>query len=65
MSVHVVTARETRCAGYSPLDFSVVDPHYGNLEDWQNALDEIHSRGMYVVLDFTVGTMSNLVGFQG
>ncbi|OSX65248.1 glycosyltransferase family 5 protein [Postia placenta MAD-698-R-SB12] len=50
---------------YSPLDFSVVDPHYGNLEDWQNALDEIHSRGMYVVLDFTVGTMSNLVGFQG
>ncbi|CCM02383.1 uncharacterized protein FIBRA_04479 [Fibroporia radiculosa] len=50
---------------YSPLDFSVIDPHYGTLQDWQNAIDEIHSRGMYIMLDFTVGTMSNIVGFKG
>ncbi|PCH38049.1 glycosyltransferase family 5 protein [Wolfiporia cocos MD-104 SS10] len=50
---------------YSPLDFSVLDPHYGNIQDWQNAIDEIHSRGMYIMLDFTVGTMSNVVGFNG
>lgn len=51
--------------GYSPLDFSVVDPHFGNIETWQNAIDEIHKRNMYIILDFTVGTMNNLVGFKG
>ncbi|KAH9842609.1 glycoside hydrolase family 13 and glycosyltransferase family 5 protein [Rhodofomes roseus] len=50
---------------YSPLDFSVVDPHFGTLETWQNAIDEIHKRNMYIILDFTVGTMANLVGFKG
>ncbi|KAI0950602.1 hypothetical protein AcV7_009015 [Taiwanofungus camphoratus] len=50
---------------YSPLDFSVLDPHFGNINDWQQTIDEIHSRGMYVMVDFTVGTMSDLVGFQG
>ncbi|EPT06178.1 hypothetical protein FOMPIDRAFT_68356 [Fomitopsis schrenkii] len=50
---------------YSPLDFSVVDPHFGNIATWQNAIDEIHKRNMYIILDFTVGTMNNVVGFKG
>ncbi|THG99779.1 hypothetical protein EW026_g2645 [Hermanssonia centrifuga] len=33
--------------------------------DWQAVIDEIHARGMYVMADFTVGTMADLVGFQG
>ncbi|EJF65933.1 glycoside hydrolase family 13 and glycosyltransferase family 5 protein [Dichomitus squalens] len=50
---------------YSPLDFTVLDPHWGTLADWQAAIDEIHSRGMYIMADFTVGTMADLVGFKG
>ncbi|KAG6879976.1 hypothetical protein C0992_008569 [Termitomyces sp. T32_za158] len=50
---------------YSPLDFTVLDPHWGTISDWRNTIAEIHSRGMYLMLDFTVGTMSDLIGFQG
>jgi glycosidase len=53
------------CQGYSPLDFSVLDPHYGTLAEWQNAIDAIHARGMYFMADFTVGTMGDLIGFEG
>lgn len=52
-------------AGYSPLDFTVLDPHSGTIAEWQNAIDEIHARGMYIMVDFTVGTMSDLIGFEG
>lgn len=51
--------------GYSPLDFSVLDPHWGTLTDWQNAIDTIHAHNMYIMVDFTVGTMGDLVGFEG
>lgn len=51
--------------GYSPLDFSVLDPHWGNLDDWKYVIDEIHKRDMYYMADFTVGTMSDLIGFKG
>ncbi|CDO74608.1 Glycoside Hydrolase Family 13 / Glycosyltransferase Family 5 protein [Trametes cinnabarina] len=50
---------------YSPLDFTVLDPHWGTLADWQATIDEIHVRGMYFMADFTVGTMGDLVGFKG
>ena len=43
----------------------MLDPHWGTLADWQAAIDEIHSRGMFVMADFTVGTMADLVGFKG
>lgn len=49
--------------GYSPLDFTVLDPHWGTLEDWRNAIDEIHARGMYFMADFTVGTMGDMISF--
>ena len=42
-----------------------MDPHWGTISDWRNAISEIHSRGMYLMLDFTVGTMSDLIGFAG
>ncbi|PFH54317.1 glycosyltransferase family 5 protein [Amanita thiersii Skay4041] len=50
---------------YSPLDFSVLDPHWGTIQDWRDTIDEIHARGMYIMADFTVGTMSDLLGFEG
>ncbi|KAH7889233.1 glycoside hydrolase family 13/glycosyltransferase family 5 protein [Phlebopus sp. FC_14] len=50
---------------YSPLDFSVLDPHWGTITDWQKFIDTVHARGMYVMADFTVGTLSDLLGFDG
>ncbi|KAJ3541757.1 hypothetical protein NM688_g6042 [Phlebia brevispora] len=50
---------------YSPLDFTVLDPHWGTLKDWQNVIDEIHAHNMYIMTDFTVGTMGDLLGFVG
>lgn len=39
-----------------PLDFTVLDHHQGTLREWQAAIDEIHSRGIYVLLDVTGAT---------
>ncbi|KAJ7063334.1 modular protein with glycoside hydrolase family 13 and glycosyltransferase family 5 domains [Mycena amicta] len=50
---------------YSPLDLTVLDPHWGTIADWQATIAEIHSRGMFLMADFTVGTMADLIGFQG
>ena len=43
----------------------MLDPHWGTLNDWKNVIDEIHQRGMYIMADFTVGTMADMVGFDG
>jgi alpha-1,3-glucan synthase len=51
--------------GYSPIDFSVLDPHWGTITDWRALSDAIHARGMYLMLDFTVGTMGDMIGFEG
>ena len=41
------------------------DHHFGNIDDWRNAVTEIHKRGMYVVMDNTMATMGDLIGFKG
>ncbi|KAI9791171.1 MAG: Cell wall alpha-1,3-glucan synthase ags1 [Candelina submexicana] len=51
--------------GYSPLDLTLLDHHFGNIEDWRAAITEIHRRGMYVVFDNTMATMGDLIGFDG
>jgi alpha-1,3-glucan synthase len=56
---------DKRQLGYSPLDFTVLDPHWGTINDWRNTINAIHARGMYLMVDFTVGTMSDLIGFKG
>ncbi|KAK4155658.1 family 5 putative glycoside hydrolase family 13/Glycosyltransferase [Chaetomidium leptoderma] len=50
---------------FSPLDLTLLDPHFGNIAEWRNAIDEIHRRGMYVVLENTMSTMGDLIGFEG
>ncbi|KAK4231915.1 hypothetical protein QBC38DRAFT_525729 [Podospora fimiseda] len=50
---------------YSPIDLTLLDKHYGTIETWQTVIDEIHARKMWVVLDNTMATMSDLIGFQG
>ncbi|KAA1072159.1 Cell wall alpha-1,3-glucan synthase ags1 [Puccinia graminis f. sp. tritici] len=32
--------------GYSALDFTLLDPHYGTLAEWRAAIDKIHARGI-------------------
>lgn len=32
--------------GYSVLDFTLLDPHFGSVADWGAAIDKIHARGM-------------------
>lgn len=39
-----------------PLDFSLLDRHFGDIDDWRAAVTEIHKRGMYVILDNTLST---------
>lgn len=50
---------------YSPIDFTVLDPHWGTIQDWVDFIDTCHARGFYVMLDFTVGTMGDMLGFAG
>ena len=42
--------------GYSALDTTLLDRHFGNIDTWRNAITEIHRRGMYVLLDNTMAT---------
>ncbi|KAK3385564.1 glycosyltransferase family 5 protein [Podospora didyma] len=50
---------------YSPIDLTLLDKHFGNIKMWQTAIDEIHARKMYVVIDNTMATMADLIGFEG
>ncbi|KAK0731957.1 alpha amylase [Lasiosphaeris hirsuta] len=49
---------------YSPLDMTLLDAHFGDVAKWQAAVDEIHKRDMYVILDHTMATMGDLIGFE-
>ncbi|ORY61497.1 alpha amylase [Pseudomassariella vexata] len=51
--------------GYSPLDLTLLDKHFGDIAQWQKAMDEIHNRNMYVLLDNTMATLGDLIGFNG
>lgn len=42
--------------GYSALDTTLLDQHYGDLDAWRSAVTEIHRRGMYVIIDNTLAT---------
>lgn len=44
---------------YSPLDMTLLDRHFGAIKDWRHAVDEMHRRGMYVVLDNTMSTYAS------
>ncbi|KAK3385701.1 hypothetical protein B0H63DRAFT_501483 [Podospora didyma] len=50
---------------FSPLDLTLLDQHFGTIATWRRAIDEIHRRGMYIVLENTISTMGDLIGFEG
>ncbi|CAG8424933.1 unnamed protein product [Penicillium salamii] len=51
--------------GYSPLDLTLLDHHFGTIENWRTMISEAHRRGIYVLFDNTFATMGDLIGFQG
>ena len=51
--------------GFSPLDLTLLDPHFGTIAAWRECIEEMHNRGMYVVLDNTMATLGDLIGFEG
>jgi alpha-1,3-glucan synthase len=51
--------------GFSPVDLTLLDHHFGNIQDWRDMISEAHRRGMYVVLENTFATMGDLLGFEG
>ncbi|KAF5863173.1 Cell wall alpha-1,3-glucan synthase ags1 [Aspergillus alliaceus] len=51
--------------GYSILDTTLLDQHFGTIQIWRDAITEIHKRGMYVLFDNTIATMGDLIGFEG
>ncbi|KZF26426.1 glycosyltransferase family 5 protein [Xylona heveae TC161] len=50
---------------YSPLDLTLLDHHFGTIDEWREAITEIHRRGMYVLMDNTMSTLGDLIGFDG
>jgi alpha-1,3-glucan synthase len=42
--------------GYSSVDLTLLDAHFATVQAWQLAIDEIHARGMYIILDHTFAT---------
>ena len=42
--------------GYSALDTTLLDQHFGTIQTWRDAITEIHNRGMYIIFDNTVAT---------
>lgn len=51
--------------GYGALDFTLLDAHHGQIQDWRDLVDTIHSRGMYIILDNTMATLGDLLSFEG
>lgn len=41
---------------YSPLDLTLLDHHFGNISVWRDAINAIHAKNMYIILDNTMST---------
>lgn len=50
---------------FSPYDLTILDHHFGNITQVREAIDKIHEKGMYVIVENTFATMADLFAFQG
>ncbi|KAF1980071.1 hypothetical protein BU23DRAFT_585904 [Bimuria novae-zelandiae CBS 107.79] len=51
--------------GFGALDFTLLDHHHGKIEDWRALIAEMHRRGMYAIMENTLGTMGDLLQWVG
>ena len=50
--------------GYWASDFKRVDPHVGNLKDYQKLSDALHRRGMYLIQDIVLNHTGDFFRYQ-
>ncbi|THZ81338.1 alpha-1,3-glucan synthase [Aureobasidium pullulans] len=50
--------------GFGPLDFTLLDAHHGTIDEWRQLIQELHTRGMYAIMENTIGTMGDLLAFE-
>jgi alpha-1,3-glucan synthase len=43
----------------------LLDAHHGTITEWRQLIEELHRRGMYAVMENTIGTMGDLLAFEG
>jgi alpha-1,3-glucan synthase len=41
---------------YSPLDLTLLDYHFGNIDDWREMISDAHQHGIYIILENTMAT---------
>ncbi|KAJ3045031.1 Cell wall alpha-1,3-glucan synthase ags1 [Rhizophlyctis rosea] len=51
--------------GYNPIDLTLLDTHFGTLDEWRELMQEGHRRGLYFTADLTVSTLADWVGYEG
>lgn len=49
---------------FHPHDHTILDHHFGDLQDWRDTIQKAHDKGMWVVLENTMATMTALLGFE-
>lgn len=50
---------------FSPHDHTILDHHFGTVEQYREVFKAVHDKGMYVIVDNTMSTMADLFAFKG
>lgn len=51
--------------GFSPYDLTILDHHHGTLSEIRDAIQKIHDKGIWVVIENTFATMADVYAFDG
>jgi alpha-1,3-glucan synthase len=51
--------------GFSPYDLTILDHHHGTLSEIRNAIQKIHDKGIWVIVENTFATMADIYTFEG
>lgn len=51
--------------GFSPYDLTILDHHHGTLSEARNAIQKIHEKGIWVIVENTFATMADMFAFDG